>query len=154
MEYLIIFLLSLFSIALFLIEIFFIPGITIAGIGGLLLAGGAIYYAYNMGTTVLICTLIAYVVVMSIGILYFFKAKTWNKLALNTDIISKVESQTQHISIGDCGITLSRLAPIGQIKINGIIVEAKAEEELIDEEMEVIVTSVQSNNVTVRPKNN
>lgn len=56
------------------------------------------------------------------------------------------------IEPGDEGITLSRLAPIGKARIKGINVEAKSQDELIDENTPIVVIRVDSYNVIVRPK--
>jgi membrane-bound ClpP family serine protease len=54
---------------------------------------------------------------------------------------------------GDEGLTLSRLAPIGKARINGITVEAKSMDELIDENTPVEVIRVDGYNVIVKIKN-
>ena len=48
---------------------------------------------------------------------------------------------------------MSRLAPIGKARINGVIVEAKSLDELIDEKTEVTVIRVDGYNVIVERKN-
>lgn len=150
MDYFILLSLCLLSLVFFILEIFFLPGITIAGIGGVLFLGGALYYAYTIDPTWVIPILITYGIAIAVAFLYFMRSRSWNKLALHTDISAKVESKTTQIEIGQTGKTISRLAPMGQIVINGITVEAKAEEELIDENTDIIVTAVHSNNVTVK----
>lgn len=77
----------------------------------------------------------------------------FNKIALKTDIDSKLTSSRDlGIEPGDEGITLSRLAPIGKARIKGINVEAKSQDELIDENTPIVVIRVDSYNVIVRPK--
>ena len=49
-ETFIIALLMVIAIALLLLEIFMLPGITVAGIGGLLFAAGGLIYAYSVST--------------------------------------------------------------------------------------------------------
>ena len=74
-------------------------------------------------------------------------------VALKTDIDSKlISSRDLGIEPGDEGITLSRLAPIGKARIKGINVEAKSQDELIDENTPIVVIRVDSYNVIVRPK--
>ena len=64
------------------------------------------------------------------------RARSFNKVALKTDVDSKLTSSRDlGIEPGDEGITLSRLAPIGKARIKGITVEAKSMDELIDEYM-------------------
>ena len=64
-----------------------------------------------------------------------------------------VSSRDLGIVPGDEGLTLSRLAPIGKARINGITVEAKSMDELIDENTPVEVIRVDGYNVIVKIKN-
>ena len=76
-------------------------------------------------------------------------------MALKTDIDSKlVSTRDLNIKPGDEGITISRLAPIGKARVNGIVVEAKAMDELIDENTSVEVIRIDGYNVIVQVKNN
>ena len=60
MNAVIIFIMLLIAVGLLLVEIFLIPGISVAGIGGLLFLGGAVYYAYAyVGSTAGFLTLVA-----------------------------------------------------------------------------------------------
>ncbi|OAV68143.1 hypothetical protein Barb4_02193 [Bacteroidales bacterium Barb4] len=80
------------------------------------------------------------------------RAKSFSKVALNTNIESKVTSSRDlGICLGDEGITLSRLAPIGKASINGIMVEAKSQDEFLDEQTPVRVVHIDGTNVTVIP---
>ena len=80
------------------------------------------------------------------------RSRSFNKIALKTDIDSKLTSSR------DLGIepetrgSRSRLAPIGKARIKGINVEAKSQDELIDENTPIVVIRVDSYNVIVRPK--
>ena len=108
-----------------------IPGITIAGIGGLILTGAGIYLAYEnfgprTGLYVLIGTLLASILILA----YSLRAKTWKNVMLNTNSDGKVSENPEEGSInpGDKGITVTRLAPMGRVKVNGIILEGKSVE--------------------------
>ena len=117
------------AILLILAEIFLLPGITLAGIGGAIFAIGGVVFAWLL------------------------RSRSFNKIALKTDIDSKLTSSRDlGIEPGDEGITLSRLAPIGKARIKGINVEAKSQDELIDENTPIVVIRVDSYNVIVRPK--
>ena len=133
-EMLIIAFLMVVAIVLILLEIFMLPGITVAGVGGFLFAAGGLFYAYSVSTPL--------------------RSKSFNRVALKTDIDSKlVSSRDLGIVPGDEGLTLSRLAPIGKARINGITVEAKSMDELIDENTPVEVIRVDGYNVIVKIKN-
>lgn len=150
----IIFLMGL-AIALILIEIFLLPGITLAGIGGGLFAVGGAIYAYTISPLAGHITLIASALVFGGIFLWLMRSNSFKRIALNTDVDSKlVSSRELGIEVGDEGITLSRLAPIGKASIKGITVEAKSREEFIDEETPVVVIRVDGYNVVVVPKEN
>ncbi|MDD4108446.1 MAG: NfeD family protein [Prolixibacteraceae bacterium] len=129
---------------------------SIAGIGGLLFLGSAVYYAYAfIGPEAGHLTLVAAFVMMTIGIIIFIRSKALEKMSLKTEIDSKNEPlKDVDLKVGDVGITSSRLAPMGKIKVNGHVIEAKALDDFIDQDEEVVIIKVQSTNVLVerRPK--
>ena len=144
-----------FIIALLLLEIFMLPGITVAGIGGLLFAAGGLIYAYSVSTCVGHVTLGASLVAFAAAFAWLMRSKSFSRVALNTDIDSRLTSSRElGIVPGDEGITLSRLAPIGKALIKGQAVEAKALDELIDEGTPVVVMQVEGYNVVVQRKTN
>ena len=136
------------AILLILAEIFLLPGITPAGIGGAIFA-----IAYTVGIWVGHLTLSLSIITFGIIFAWLLRSRSFNKIALKTDIDSKLTSSRDlGIEPGDEGITLSRLAPIGKARIKGINVEAKSQDELIDENTPIVVIRVDSYNVIVRPK--
>lgn len=154
-ETFIIALLMVIAIALLLLEIFMLPGITVAGIGGLLFAAGGLIYAYSVSTCVGHVTLGASLVAFAAAFAWLMRSKSFSRVALNTDIDSRLTSSRElGIVPGDEGITLSRLAPIGKALIKGQAVEAKALDELIDEGTPVVVMQVEGYNVVVQRKTN
>lgn len=154
-ETLIIAFLMIVAIALLLLEIFMLPGITVAGIGGLIFAAGGLIYAYSVSLLVGNVTLGTSVAAFVAAFAWLMRSKSFSRVALNTDIDSKLTSSRElGIVPGDEGITLSRLAPIGKALIKGITVEAKALDELIDEGIPVVVIQVEGYNVIVQRKTN
>ena len=152
-EMLIIAFLMVVAIVLILLEIFMLPGITVAGVGGFLFAAGGLFYAYSVSTIGNV-TLAVSSLVFAASFIWLLRSKSFNRVALKTDIDSKlVSSRDLGIVPGDEGLTLSRLAPIGKARINGITVEAKSMDELIDENTPVEVIRVDGYNVIVKIKN-
>jgi membrane-bound ClpP family serine protease len=138
------------AITLILLEIFLLPGITIAGIGGALFAIGGLLYAYSIGTEVGHITLLASVVAFGAAFAWLLRSKSFNKVALHTNVDSRLTSTREmDIHPGDEGITLSRLAPIGKASIAGLAVEAKSTGDFIDENTAVRVVRVDGYNVLV-----
>lgn len=142
----------LLGIIFLLVEIFLIPGITISGIAGIVFIAGGILYAYKyMGASAGNFTLLIAVFLIMGSFLFLVKSKSLRRIALNTNIDSTVDvSDLKKINIGDTGITISRLNPIGKVSINGLTVEAKSiDGEMIDEETEVEVIKVEWSNILV-----
>jgi len=144
MEILIVILLCIIGIALILVEIFLIPGLTIAGIGGAAFSIGGIIYAFRtLGPKGGIITLIAVTAILGVTFVYLIKSKALDRIALKTDIDSTVAAkELPDISEGDKGITISRLNPIGKVKVNNITMEAKTLGEFVDENTAITVIKV------------
>ncbi|MDR1525137.1 MAG: NfeD family protein [Tannerella sp.] len=143
------------AIFLILAEIFLLPGITIAGIGGALFAIGGIIYAYSVNTWTGNITLASSVLVFG-GIFFrLLRRDSFSRVSLKADIASTVSSpKDENLHIGDEGITLSRLAPVGKARFNKVTVEAKSANEFIDENTPVVITGIEGFNVTVEIINN
>lgn len=131
-----------------------LPGITVVGVGGFLFAAGGLIYAYSVSPSMGNVTLAVSLLVFAASFVWLLRSKSFSRVALKTDIDSKlVSSRDLGIVPGDEGLTLSRLAPIGKARINGITVEAKSMDELIDENTPVEVLRVDGYNVIVKIKN-
>jgi membrane-bound ClpP family serine protease len=146
--------LIILGILLFVIEFLLVPGVTVAGIGGLILTVFGVYKAFNdfgatTGAWVLIGTLLlsAFVIAMSL------RARTWNRLMLKTNINGTVDSDLteDQIKVGDQGSTLTRLAPMGKVIVNELVREAKSTEGYIDQHTEIEVVSVRGTRISVKP---
>jgi len=140
------------GLSLMVVEVVVLPGITVAGIGGVLLIGCGVALAYKWfggtaGTAALAGSGILFIVFM----IYALRAKTWDRLSLNSEIDSRVNVvDTDDIKLGDRGMTVSRLAPIGKIIIREKIMEGKSEFGLIDENREIEVVYVSGSTVVVQ----
>ncbi len=148
-----IFLLILAGIVLFLLEFLVVPGVTIAGIAGLLFMGGAVYLAFdNFDTTTGLLVLGAVLVIIIISLIFALRAKTWKKIALNTDIDSKVsEVYDLNVKVGDQGFALTRLNPMGSVMVNEQKIEGHSLGGLIDERTPIEVVKVMHTYVNVKP---
>jgi membrane-bound ClpP family serine protease len=148
--------LILLGIILFLIEFLIIPGTTVAGIGGLILMAGGVYLAFDnfgnqTGFIVLVGTFTVSVIILVIAL----RANTWKRIMLNTNVDSKVyeDADSDSIKPGDVGITMTRLAPIGKVKVNNISVEAKSISGYIDPHIEITVVKLSGSQLIVKLKN-
>ena len=141
------------GVALLLLEIFFLPGITIGGIagGGFMIA--AIWVAFaNFGNTIGWLTLIISFAILAIFVALFIKGKFWKRISLNTEIDSKVEHQNLVVQVGEKGVAISRLAPIGNANFSGNVLEVKSLSGFIDVGSEVEAMEVTENEILVKLK--
>lgn len=151
MDMLIIAALMLIGLLLVIVELFFLPGVTIAGISALLFFGGAVYYAFEISSTAGIITTIISVIVCIGGVLSFMRSRVMNKISLDASINSVVPTSIPHnIKIGDKGITLSRLNPMGRVLVCGHEIEGRAREAFLDENTEIEVERIDNTVVIVK----
>ncbi len=149
-------LLILLGVILFLVEFFIIPGVTVAGIGGALVMGAAVFMAYRtQGVTAGNYTLLAVLLVSITSLVLALSSKTWKRFMLKTNIDSKVEVglEDQKIKPGDKGETVTRLAPIGMVRVNDLIIEGKSIGGFLDPKTKVEVTKVLGTQIIVKPIN-
>ena len=138
------------AIILLIAEVFFIPGITLAGIAGALCAGGGIWYAYSLDMTIGHITVLSSIIGFVAVFWFFVRSRSFKIMELNADISSKVTSNLeQGISVGEKGVTVSRLASVGKARFKRTIVEVKAENGWIDENTPVLVTRIEDNYIWV-----
>ncbi|MCD6201550.1 MAG: NfeD family protein [Bacteroidales bacterium] len=153
----VIILLIILGIFLFLVEFLLIPGITVAGIGGAILLIGSIimgykYHGTTTGNYILLGTLLLFVLTL----VFVLKGKTWQRLSLKTVVDGKVnviEENAGEIVPGDEGVTISRINPMGKVKVKEKVYEAKSQGGYIDQHTKVIIIKVMPNHIIVKPKN-
>lgn len=145
--------LILVGLVLIFAEILLIPGVGVAGILGLLSMGGSCFYAfYEFGnTTGAIITAVNVVLVVALAV-WILRAKTWKRMALETNIDSKaVSSEASVLAVGDRGRTLTRLAPMGSARFGDYVIEVKALEGMLDPNVDVEVVLIEDNKIYVKP---
>ena len=133
-------------------EVLIIPGVGVAGILGLLSLGGSCFYSFSqMGNTVgAIVTAVNVALVVGLTV-YVLRAKTWKRLSLDTNIDSKAVADDSALEIGDKGMTISRLAPMGSARFGTESVEVKSLEGFIDPDVEVEIVLMEEGKIYVRP---
>ncbi len=151
MDILIIGLLITLGVLLMLAEIFILAGVSVAAIGSFASFGAALYLSYDFFGTVgfLITTIITLII---LGFLFYLsvKRKTLKRLSLNEVIDSKSsEDASSSVKIGDLGTTKTRLNPIGNVQISGLMYEGRSLNGLIDQNSSVVVVGFEGNCVIV-----
>lgn len=156
MSLLAILLLVLIGVLLVLLEIFVVPGITVAGIGGLALLIASVYFAYDsFGTTTGHAVLLGIVLLVIILFTLAFKSSTWDRIMLKTQIDSDTDTHKKDVfKVGEKGIAVTRLAPMGRVEVHGIEIEAQSTGIYIDPETEIEIVKVLKNKLIVKPKTN
>lgn len=140
--------------ALFLMaELVLLPGVSVGGILALACDAAAAYFAFVWyGTTAGWITIGVIFAVAIVVTIFSLRAKTWQRLSLRQQITSSSMDTPQdyNVKVGDRGVAVTRLAPMGKVEINGRTYEAKSATELIDQQSEVEVTGFENFNVLVK----
>lgn len=152
MEYVITALIVLVATLLLLVEVMLIPGFGFTGILGAAAMIGAVAYSFfvigSLAGWITLLVTIAICVALFVWALY---GKSLDKIALKKKIESTVkEDELTRFSVGDKGVSRTRLALIGEAEINGLIVEVKSESGLIDEGRPVEIVRISGDTVFVK----
>ncbi len=139
-----------------LLEILVIPGVTVAGIIGTALIIIAIWQAYDQYGSQTGLIFLGSSITVSIVALYFsLRGRTWKRLMLNTEVEGKVDHfEKYHPKVGDEGVTISRLSPMGKARFNDDYFEVKSLSGYIDPNTEVVIKKIDHNSIVVKSKNN
>lgn len=155
MSLFVILLILLGGLALVVLEFLAVPGTTIVGLSGLglLIYGNyEIFQAYDDSwgyISILICSIIC------LGLLFYsLRAKTWKRFSLNASIDSKVNVIDEKIKVGDKGVAITRLAPVGMAEFNGERMEVYTSTSYIEAKTALEVEAIEGNKVRVKIINN
>lgn len=150
MDILIVVLLILLSIFLVIVEALLLPGVTVAALGALaatLYASWLVFDELGFMWGVGVFTLS---IILSTATLFIcLRRKTVKRLELKTNSDSAVPNVRSVVKVGDTGVTLSRLAPMGSALIAGNKLEAKSVAGFIDQKVEIKVIGFDDNVVFV-----
>ena len=155
MNVLIILFLIILGIVLLMIEFTILPGITIAGLGGLLLFAYSIYLAFSIyGNLVGFFTLAFILIAAPTIVVLLFKGKSGKKLVLKA-VLHGVANEINHekVNVGDIGVTIGRLAPMGKIKVNNEVVEVRSTGNFVNPGERVRIIQIEKSQITVEPLN-
>lgn len=148
-------LIILLGIALLWVEFLVAPGITIAGIGGVLCIGTGIYLSYELyDTSTGNYVLLGSVLFMFLSVYYSLKSRTWRRTMLESKLEGKVNIvNSETVKPGDTGTAVTRLAPIGKVIVNGEYYDAKSADNIISSNIAITVVKVLSDKLIVKPTN-
>ena len=145
-------LLVLLGVLFLVAELLLLPGIAVGTILSLVCYGSAIYLAFDgFGAVAGAVTIVVVVVLSLLTTVISLRAKTWQRFSLKQEIDSTSMAQPEReIAVGDCGVAISRLSPMGKVEIKGKIYEAKSADVYIDQKCRVEVVGFDNFSVTVR----
>ena len=144
LDIIIIIALIIVALVLMVVEMLLIPGFGIAGLGAIGAFGYANYYAFTeLGNLAGFITLTLTLFLAIVIIVFVLRSRSMDKLALNKNIDSTVR-------VGDTGVTITRLALIGNALINDCIIEVKSCDGFLDENTPIIVERIVENVIMVK----
>lgn len=133
-------------------ELVFLPGAALGVILSLASYAAATYFAFvRIGMVGGFVTLGIIIVLSLIATIISLRAKTWQRFALKNKVEGQsMQTPAEEVKIGDCGVTISRLSPIGKVLIGGKEYEAKSSEAYIDQRTEVTVIGFENFTIIVK----
>jgi membrane-bound ClpP family serine protease len=152
MEWTVVISLVAVGLVLLLIEILFVPGTTIVGIIGFLVLAIGVglsfkYFGREMGWMILGITSVLAGVTLYVS----FKSNLWARFALKSAITSKVNEDPEGIVVGEEGVALSALRPIGKAEIGKRTFEVKTQGAYVETGKRIRIIQIVSNQIIVEP---
>ncbi len=148
-------LLIFFGLLFLVAEIVLLPGVSIGALLSMICYGSSIYLAFHdHGTLTGILVLVVILILSTIATVFSLRAKTWQRFSLRQELdSSSMPSPEAELQVGDRGITLSRLSPMGKVKIGEKIYEAKSQDIYVDPRCEIEVIGFENFSVIVKKIN-
>lgn len=150
MPWIIILILIALGIIFLLLELLVVPGTTFIGIIGFISLVLGVYQTYMIyGTTWGIIALVG-TSIFSIGMLILsLRSKTWTKAMLSTSIDSKIDQVKENFHVGDEGISISRLTPMGTARFGSHFIEVSTFGDFLDPETKIRIVDIKNNKILV-----
>lgn len=139
--------------AFFLVaELVFLPGVTLGAILSLVSYGAAVYFGFErFGFVGCMLTLVVAVALALVVTVLSLRAKTWQRLALKSKVVGESNERPEAtVAVGEQGIAVSRLSPMGKVEFAGKVYEAKSVDVFIDQRSKVEVVGFDNFTVIVR----
>ena len=134
-------------------ELVLLPGVSIGAVLALVCYGSSVYLAFRdfgpvTGTVVILVILVLSVIATVVSL----RAKTWQRFSLKQEIRSSSMPviPAEELQVGDRGVTLSRLCPMGNLELGGRTYEAKSQGAYVDQQRDVEVVGFENFSVIVK----
>lgn len=151
MEWFTVIALIIIGLGLILVEIIFVPGTTVVGIIGFIGMVISIYLGYSyfgnrIGTLILIASGL-----LSLGVVVWaFRTRAWERFSLKNTSKSRFnEDITIDLKVGDEGISVSTLKPIGKAEFNDKEYEVSSIGDYITEGNKIKIIRMEGNKIYV-----
>lgn len=133
-------------------ELIFLPGAALGVILSVASYGAAAYIGFaRLGVVGGAVTIAIFLILSLVATIISLRAKTWQRFALKDKVEGKsMGTPSQEIKIGDRGVALSRLSPMGKVSIAGKEYEARSVSAYVDQRSEVEVVGFENFTVVVR----
>jgi len=141
------------GLLLIVIEIVFIPGTTIVGIFGGLLSGYSIVKAYtDFGLETGHIFLFANLVGGTVILIVCFRSGVWSKFANKSISDGKaIDDLDSELSVGDEGLTLSDLRPMGKAEFKNKTYEVQTLGAFCNHPSKIIIIDISPYKIIVQP---
>ena len=149
-------LLIVLGVLFLVLELVLLPGMSFGAVLSLVCYGSAIYMAFaDYGANVGVVVLSVIFAISVLTTILSLRAKTWRRLSLNQEIDSTSMAQpSDELTIGQCGVAISRLSPAGKVEFGGKTYEARSVDVYIAQRENVEVVGFDNFTVVVRKVNN
>jgi membrane-bound ClpP family serine protease len=133
-------------------ELIFLPGVTLGVVLSLAGYAAAIYLGFMRFGMVGGFVILAIVIAISlVATLISLRARTWQRFALNDKLEGQsMETPALQVKVGDRGMAISRLSPMGKVNIAGKEYEAKSLDSYIDQRTPIEVIGFENFTVIVK----
>ena len=151
------------GIILLALEVFVIPGFGIAGISGIALIFTSLYLSligslpstddfisasYTVGLSLIIPIIAGYLIIRTFSQPSFFQKLTLAEVESSQEGFTSVKTLSD--MVGEKGVALNNLRPVGKAEINGRRLDVVTEGGYIEKDATVIVTEVDGSRIVVR----
>lgn len=150
MPWIIILILIALGIIFLLLELLVIPGSTFVGIIGLVALVLGVFQTFSIyGSTWGFIALIGTSLFSIAMLILSLRSKTWKKAMLSTSIESKIDHGVLNYNVGDKGVTISRLNPMGKAQIGDNFLEVTSNGNFIDQDCQIEIVEIINNKIFV-----
>ena len=151
MEIFYIVLLVFFGLLFLVAELVLLPGVSIGALLALVCYGSSVYLAFrDFGTGAGILVIVIILALSLVVTVISLRAKTCFSLKQEIRSSSTPLLPSEELKVGDRGVTLSRLSPMGKVEIGGRTYEAKSLGTYVDPQRDVEVVGFENFSVIVK----